>query len=109
MSRPRFSRIIRTLFATTIVVSLAFSNVFANGETPEVVSVSSTDEGVYVYMDGNLFEIFGNYNCYWNEPTINIGASYSQGIFYSGKMDNIRTYNRALTAQEVQTLYNAKQ
>lgn len=74
-----------------------------------MVTLSYNKSSVYVYMDGNLFEIFGNYNCYWNEPTINIGASYSQGIFYSGKMDNIRTYNRALTAQEVQTLYNAKQ
>lgn len=74
-----------------------------------MVTLSYNKSKVYVYMDGTLFEIFGGNNCYWNEPTINIGASYSQGIFYSGKMDNVRTYNRALTAQEVQMLYNAKQ
>ena len=42
-----------------------------------MVTLSYNKSSVYVYMDGTLFEIFGNNVCYWNEPTINIGASYS--------------------------------
>lgn len=74
-----------------------------------MVTLSYNKSKVYVYMDGMLVEIFGSSYCYWNKPTINIGAHYSQGIYYSGKMDNFRSYNRALTASEIQTLYNAKQ
>jgi hypothetical protein len=29
--------------------------------------------------------------------------------FFDGHLDNIRTYDRALTADEVRALYNAKQ
>lgn len=72
-----------------------------------MVTISYNGSKTYVYMDGALFEIM-NYH-YWQNPIISIGAYFSNSIYYAGKMDNIRTYNRALTAQEVQTLYNAKQ
>lgn len=72
------------------------------------------------YIDGVLFETVQKNSMYWTSTGINTtyfgkhGASY--GNYYSdnlmpfnGKMDNIRTYNRALTQDEVRALYNAKQ
>lgn len=91
MSRPRFSRIIRTLFATTIVVSLAFSNVFANGETPEVVSVSSTDEGVYVYMDGPAI----------SDPSVQVGSSLCDTEVVQMPLRTIILVDNSLTTYEM--------
>ena len=70
---------------------------------------------ISLYIDGLLFETMStvsNYPYYWNMLTnVYIGGNMVQNnhYFFNGKMDNIRTYNRALTAAEVQTLFNAKQ
>ena len=63
-----------------------------------------------IYMDGALFEMKGSSKLQWgsNVNTTFFGTNFNMG-YYNGKLDNFRSYNRALTAQEVQTLYNAKQ
>ena len=64
-----------------------------------------------LYIDGNLFqtETSPNSRLTWGS---NVNATYfgvnNNEKFFNGKLDNFRSYNRALTAQEVQTLYNAE-
>jgi uncharacterized protein (TIGR02145 family) len=66
---------------------------------------------VKYYVDGNLIESIGHQNFAWNTMEFSrIGATAnSAGIYYSGSMDNIRFYNKALSTSEILTLYNAKQ
>lgn len=70
------------------------------------------------YIDGVLFETVQKNSMFWTSTGINTtyfgkhGASYGYSgnlMPFNGKMDNIRTYNRALTQDEVRALYNAKQ
>ena len=65
------------------------------------------------YVDGSLFETKSESDMKWGS---NVNVSYigadetnSLGSYFTGKLDNFRSYNRALTASEIQTLYNAKQ
>ena len=68
-----------------------------------------------VFIDGNLFETKPSSNLAWGSGVNNsfFGLDtkehgYTYG-YYNGKLDNFRSYNRALTASEIQTLFNAKQ
>ena len=66
-----------------------------------------------IYFDGMLYATSTNTDYMWNTP----GATYfgsncrmlDNKTNFNGKLDNFRSYSRALTAQEVQMLYNAKQ
>ena len=67
-----------------------------------------------IYIDGTLFETKpGNRfawgsnvnNCYIGADAINSGT----WGYFTGKLDNFRSYNRALSASEIQALYDAKQ
>ncbi|MBO6027246.1 MAG: carboxypeptidase regulatory-like domain-containing protein [Bacteroidales bacterium] len=63
---------------------------------------------IVAYIDGVLFEytMNDNFDYSW-------GGEYNTATYFgnafNGKMDNIRTYNRALTADEVRALFNAHQ
>ena len=66
-----------------------------------------------VYVDGTVLEAHSSDRLEWGSSvtTTLFGAditNYTLG-YYTGKLDNFRSYNRALTAQEIQMLYNAKQ
>lgn len=70
------------------------------------------------YIDGVLFETVQKSAMFWTSTGINTtylgkhGANYGNCgslMPFNGKMDNIRTYNRALTHDEVRAIYNAKQ
>lgn len=65
------------------------------------------------YIDGTLFETKSESDMKWGS---NVNVSYigadetnSLGSYFTGKLDNFRSYNRALTANEIQMLYKAKQ
>jgi len=66
-----------------------------------------------VYMDGTLYETYTNTDYMWNTPTATYFGSNCREIDgktkFNGKLDNFRSYSRALSATEVQALYNAKQ
>lgn len=63
-----------------------------------------------LYIDGILFQTVTSEKYTWGS---NVNATYfgvnNNEKFFNGKLDNFRSYNRALTAQEVQMLFNAKQ
>lgn len=65
------------------------------------------------YVDGVVFETAQRSNMYWSASinTSYIGKNGGSSALtpFNGKMDNIRTYSRALTQDEVRALYNAKQ
>ena len=67
-----------------------------------------------IFLDGSLFETKSSNKLTWGSKVNNsyIGADEKNSGtygFFTGKLDNFRSYNRALTAQEIQMLYNAKQ
>ena len=66
-----------------------------------------------LYIDGVLFEVKQNSGLKWPSICTNsyIGGNMAQSThyFFNGKLDNIRTYSRALTENEIRALYNAKQ
>ena len=65
------------------------------------------------YIDGSLFETKSESDMKWgsavNVSYIGADETNSLGSYFVGKLDNFRSYNRALTSSEVQMLYNAKQ
>lgn len=73
-----------------------------------MITITYNGSVITLYMDGVLFENYTANNHYsWNANWYN-SATYI-GNAFNGKMDNIRTYSRALTLDEVRALYNAKQ
>ncbi len=53
------------------------------------------------HSNGGLIEI--------NSKNLRIGNRGDDSQYWDGKMDNVRIYNRALSAQEVEDLYNGKE
>jgi len=65
---------------------------------------------VSYYVNSALFEKISNSTCALNNMTFSkIGVSLYDNMKFSGSMDNVRFYNRALTTTEISTLYTAKQ
>ena len=69
-----------------------------------------------IFVDGTLFATLASNELAWGSTVNNsfIGMDYSLDDggnygFFNGKLDNFRSYNRALTTAEIQALYNAKQ
>ena len=72
-----------------------------------------------VFIDGTMIESKASDRLKWGTRVNNSyfgtdtkgGGIYTPENygFYNGKLDNFRSYNRALTVTEIQTLYNAKQ
>ena len=62
-----------------------------------------------VYLDGSLFTSFssgGNNNCYNNSNSFLIGGGADEQ-YVTGKVDDIGVWNRALTAAEINDLFNS--
>ena len=100
---------------------LYFYTVTHNGSIPNVsyadtanwhYVVGTYDGGVMnLYLDGALASSYARTGAmeYLNSAGFMMGASYTaQTIYYyNGSMDDVRIYNRALSAAEVSALYNA--
>lgn len=88
------------------------TNSFLNNQW-HLLTITYTGSVASVYIDGALFERCNHGSLTWWDGCTNtyIGTCLEcyYNNFYEGKMDNIRTYNRALTTEEIQALYNAKQ
>ena len=66
-----------------------------------------------VYLDGVLKGTHVNTNYMWDAPTATYFGSNCRMLDgksnFNGKLDNFRSYSRALSATEIQALYNARQ
>ncbi len=66
----------------------------------------STDFAYYLDGTSALTGTFGT-TINTNTTGINIGVNSASSYYFDGLLDDVRIYNRALSAQEVQDLYNA--
>ena len=66
-----------------------------------------------IYFDGMLYATSTNTDYMWNTPAATYFGSNCRMLDsktnFNGKLDNFRSYSRALSATEVQALYNARQ
>ena len=88
-----------------------YVNVDLNNSWHHVVVVDSLTI-TKIYVDGNLKSVYttGNAsNCYLGSNYFEIGASTSDNQYVTGKLDDIGIWNRALSQQEINNLYNALQ
>ena len=70
-----------------------------------VVNRSSSD--LKIYVNGAFLESANNYyNKTYNTFNIGAGKSTSTNSFFDGKIDQLRVFNKTLSASEVTTLYN---
>lgn len=58
----------------------------------------------YLYLDGNLKKKELGTAIIENNETIKIGSA-TDGGYFEGSLDDVRIYNRTLTAEEIQLLY----
>ena len=96
-----------TYWETSGVVTSFFNNQW------HMLTITYTGSLISLYIDGMLFETSSSSGQFWWQQCTNvyIGGNMAQDphYFFDGHLDNIRTYDRALTSAEVQALYNAKQ
>ena len=73
---------------------------------------------VKVYLNGNLLELFSvangvlnvSQNGLWiGADQDSVGGGWQADNYYHGSIDDVRIYDRALSAEEVQALYNLGQ
>ena len=67
-----------------------------------IVAVSGVS-GRNIYFDGILDETAGYYNIAFTTTNLNIGGA--RGDIFNGSIDNVRIYNRALSAEEIAWSY----
>jgi prepilin-type N-terminal cleavage/methylation domain-containing protein len=93
----------------TIQRSTGGNTLIAGGGWHLVVGTWSSATGAFnVYLDGNLdgSATFSGSALGTGVSTF-IGQSTSGGLFFNGIIDDVRVYNRALSAAEIQAIYNA--
>ncbi len=80
------------------------------------IAVKNDGNLAMIYLDGVLFEStqsYGNNGWSWGSDVtmtfIGSAVNNNHAGKFNGKLDNFRSYNRALSALEVQSLYQAKQ
>lgn len=83
------------------LVGTAYVN--SNSWTHVAVTLSGTTATTYINGTVDASGTTGIPTSSYNTPTI--GASITPYYFLNGAMDDVRVYNRALSAAEIQTLY----
>jgi len=73
-----------------------------------VGTYSSVNEKMKIYVDGNLSDstFYSDSIDYSPEPRNQIGRVKTGEDYFKGAIDEIRIYNRAITVEEVVTLYD---
>ena len=99
--------------SSVLLVSLQYSGCrFSNNLSSTLLNnvwhhlcISWDGSKLKYYIDSTLFESFSTIFMDWNNHDFtSLGNSN-----FSGSMDNVRFYNKALTTTEITSLYNAKQ
>ncbi len=97
---------------TTLTTNGTVSNCLDNQW--HMVTVTYDGTILMIYVDGALFDSKASNSMAWGSSVTVSYFGTDDGYggawgYFTGKLDNFRSYNRALTASEIQTLYNAKQ
>lgn len=71
------------------------------------VAVTKTGSVYRLYVNGvqAAYRDYGNLQT--SSASLKIGTSYSSAYFFTGLIDEVDVYNRALSASEIQAIYNA--
>ena len=64
------------------------------------------DGVLYGYKDGVLFDSVATNGLQLGNSIVQIGSWTGNQQYFNGKIDEVRIYNRALSAEEIQRLYN---
>lgn len=87
-----------------------YGSVPSVGSWHQAVCVFARNDKVYVYLDGvevgSSVYSSGNTNSVSNDLKFNVGKYSSSGWDFVGNIDEVRVYNRALSADEVLSQYN---
>ena len=74
------------------------------------VFIGNGTKGSNIFIDGKLIQTKSYVNCAMGTGTgklyIGMGGGYNQQTYFSGSIDDIGLYNRALDSSEVQALYH---
>jgi hypothetical protein len=71
------------------------------------------EDDIKIYVDGVNQSVYlnGDPGCYVDTTPgifrVGLASDIDEGRYFEGKLDDIRVYNKALTAQEVQDIYDA--
>jgi len=81
-----------------------------NFNIPHHLVAIRTNSNIKLYLDGVLVNSTASGAIYKSNNKYYIGGNYSNNHFYgvNGLIDQVRIFNRALTAEEVAILYNEK-
>ena len=100
------------------LLSSSVTGVFSTNSIPQNtwtnLTVTNTQSEIKIYINGSLDSSHstGGFNSYSDSST-DIGALTSrvpeQEQYFNGSIDQVRIFNRAITATEVETLYNEVQ
>lgn len=71
-----------------------------------VYCVPSYNGTPVVYVNGTSITMNNNGGGHGGSPGWNIGSNSTSGEYWTGKLDQIRFFNKVLTQSEVNTLYN---
>ena len=72
------------------------------------VAVTRSNSVVVFYVDGTAYPAAAYNPTFTFTSTIGIGVANNLAYNFYGSMDEVAVYNRALTATEIQTIYNAR-
>jgi hypothetical protein len=90
-------------------LSINVSSLMSNGNWYQIVLVRSASNAQTVYLNASSIGT-GNVSNSFTDGQTDFGAIHGNASFdgyLNGRISNIKIYNRALTAQEVQQNYNA--
>lgn len=68
--------------------------------------VGSNNASHAVYFNGNSVSLTNNGGAHGGTAGWNIGSNSTSGEYWSGKIDHVRFFNKALSQSEVTSLYN---
>jgi len=81
---------------------------YKNDEWAHIVTVHGNGN-IYIYKNGMLIQSnsAGDVNATGMSQLVNINRAYASAQYFNGPIDDVRIYNRALSAAEVAQLYNS--
>ena len=89
---------------------LESTNLLAAGQWYHVAGVyDGSVQGIFINGALDAINVIGSHTLYNHNKPIRIGICYEQAYYhpFDGMIDELSLYNQALTAQDIQSIYNA--
>ena len=93
-------------FASSTIANIGAGVPISTGTWHNVVIVNNIGTNVYIYIDGTQYGPYTFTNTYSYTEDLRIGDSQSDsGFFFNGSIANVQIYNKSLSANNIQALY----